>query len=238
VSNVAQEVDRRRLQGIFARLRGLYREVPTQGVGPSTPGRDFDSLVAEFANTTGESSAPFRLPPDAFYTSGGKNEYCRLEILRARLGQLVQYMEDMYNMSSGGPALVGGLYNSITDEELKRRCSDLLSAPGDFDRVINQATLVLEDRIRQKANPERRLSGVDLVNAAINSSAAKSILVISNVHEEHEGIAHICRGIMQAFRNPTHHHITDHYTREDALKVCAFIDNLLKAVDGARVQKV
>jgi hypothetical protein len=39
---------------------------------------------------------------------------------------------------------------------------------------------------------------------------------------------------MLAFRNPTHHHIADTYSREDALKVCAFIDNLLGTIDAAK----
>lgn len=38
----------------------------------------------------------------------------------------------------------------IKDQILNRRCSDLLNAPGSFDRVINQATQVLEDRLRTK----------------------------------------------------------------------------------------
>ncbi len=40
---------------------------------------------------------------------------------------------------------------------------------------------------------------------------------------------------MGAFRNPTHHRTTDRFSREDALKVCAFIDNLLRAIDEAEV---
>jgi hypothetical protein len=41
--------------------------------------------------------------------------------------------------------------------------------------------------------------------------------------------------IGRSFRNPTHHHILDKYTREDALKLCAFIDNILLLVDKAVV---
>ena len=40
--------------------------------------------------------------------------------------------------------------NYIHDKELRDRCLDLLEAKGKYDRVINQATLVLEDRIRTK----------------------------------------------------------------------------------------
>jgi len=42
----------------------------------------------------------------------------------------------------------------IKDAELKSRCSDLLSAPGAYDRVIREATTILENRIRNKCPHE------------------------------------------------------------------------------------
>ncbi len=41
---------------------------------------------------------------------------------------------------------------------------------------------------------------------------------------------------MLAFRNTAHHKIADTFTREEALKVCAFIDNLLRRIDNAEIQ--
>jgi hypothetical protein len=41
----------------------------------------------------------------------------------------------------------------IQDPDLLSRCGDLLIASYNFDGAINQATLVLEDRIRKKAQP-------------------------------------------------------------------------------------
>jgi hypothetical protein len=41
---------------------------------------------------------------------------------------------------------------------------------------------------------------------------------------------------MGAFRNPTHHRLVENMTREEALKVCAFIDNLLRVIDQAEVR--
>jgi hypothetical protein len=132
---------------------------------------------------------------------------------------------------------IGTLYNSIHDPEQKERCSDLLSAPGNFDRVINQATLVLEDRIRKKSGIDKELVGTHLVNTVINSDVNKAWLRMSESEEEHERIGHICSGIVLAFRNPTHHEIADRFSREAALKVCAFVDNLLAVVDAAKITK-
>lgn len=125
------------------------------------------------------------------------------------------------------------LYAAIQDQVLKERCLDILSAKNHFDRVVNQATLVLEDRIRERSRVEG-LEGVNLVNKALNSKLEKSILKVSDDPSIHEGICHICRGIMLAFRNPTHHKIIEGYTRADALKVCAFIDNLLCLIENAK----
>lgn len=121
----------------------------------------------------------------------------------------------------------------IEDQELKDRCQDLFLASSKFDRPINQATLVLEDRIRKKAQPIQPLVGVNLVNYAFKGDLTKTILEVSNNPDEQDGFANITRGVMLAFRNPTHHHIVNTFTREEALKVCGFIDVLLKVVDNA-----
>lgn len=121
----------------------------------------------------------------------------------------------------------------IQDQELKNRCQDLLLAPSSFDRPINQATLVLEDRIRKKAQPSRQLVGVDLVNYAFKGDLSITVLKVSDNPGEQDGFANILRGMALSFRNLTHHHITSTFTREEALRVCGFIDVLLKIIDNS-----
>ena len=62
-----------------------------------------------------------------------------------------------------------------------------------------------------------------------------TLLLVSQDQGEQEGFSHIVRGMVGAFRNPTHHEISDRFTREDALKVCAFVDLLLQVIDDATV---
>ncbi|MES0384632.1 MAG: TIGR02391 family protein [Hyphomicrobium sp.] len=76
-----------------------------------------------------------------------------------------------------------------------------------------------------------------MVNQVIKGDPSATLLRISDDKNEQDGYANILRGIVGAYRNPTHHHLLDHITREEALKVCAFIDRLLKIVDGAEVMK-
>ncbi len=53
-----------------------------------------------------------------------------------------------------GASVSATFFDSLADTELKQRCSDILKAPAHFDRVVNQATLVLEDRIRKRGSEQ------------------------------------------------------------------------------------
>jgi uncharacterized protein (TIGR02391 family) len=122
----------------------------------------------------------------------------------------------------------------IQDQELLERCRDALMAASHFDRAINQATLVLEDRIRTKAQPAMRLVSDHLVGYSFNEDIAKTVLrVASNEPDDQRGFTQILRGIVPAFRHKTHHHIVRGISREDALRVCGFIDVLLRVVDSS-----
>ena len=122
----------------------------------------------------------------------------------------------------------------IADPDLRSRCEDILLASKNFDRAINQATLVLEDRIRKKAQPTARLVGENLVNYAFKEDPSKTVLrVTSNDPEDQRGITQLLRGMVPMFRNKTHHHIIGTVTREEAMRVCGFIDVLLRTVDDS-----
>jgi len=225
-------MDMNKLSRLYGRLRGLKDLTFTQTCLPKHVGDDYNSIVNDIAIMTSDDLSSFLLPKDFFFTEYSSGDsLCLSSMVQSKLLQFVSSLEYGYNLSQQ-TIEIGSIYNSITDEELKSRCSDILSSPGNFDRVINQATLVLEDRIRKKSGLND-LIGIDLVNKALNSDYSKTVLQTSDDSKEHEGISHICRGIVLSFRNPTHHKIVANITREDALKVCSFIDKLLQIVDAA-----
>lgn len=230
-------MDQKKLRGVYARLLGLRNSTnPTMVLYGSTA-RDFDSLMKQAELAVDESFADFLIPAKAYYRNSSEgDEYCEYAVYKAKLEQVISYLEHMFHVAQN-IIEIGSLYNSIKDPELKDRCADLLSAPRNFDRAINQATQILEDRIRKKSGVDVKFSGTQLVNEVLKTDIAKTIIILSDDKDEHEGLCHVARGIMQAFRNPTHHIIADKFSREDALKVCAFIDNLLRIIDGATVQK-
>ena len=122
----------------------------------------------------------------------------------------------------------------IEDHELRTRCTDILIAPKHFDRPINQATLVLEDRIRKKALPSKKLVGENLVGYAFNEDLTKTVLEVPGADpDDQRGFTQMLRGVVPAFRNKTHHHIVTSLSRNEAMRVCGFIDVLLRVVDGS-----
>lgn len=132
--------------------------------------------------------------------------------------------------------LKGAIELLIHDQQLRSKCADILLAQSNYDRPINQATLVLEDRIRKKVKPPTPMVGEALVNYAFNEKLEKTRLQVASAQaEEQRGITIILRGFVPAFRNTTHHHIVDTFTQEDAIRTCAFIDLLLRVVDSTKV---
>lgn len=223
-----------RLRRLFGRLKGIREIASLQAYTTKQISDDYNQVVKEVAEVTGEDMSTFLLTGKYWYQSSGLGDLCHSFILQGKLLQLITYLEYGYSLSQG-VIEIGSIYNSIQDEELKTRCSDILSAPSNFDRVINQSTQVLEDRIRKRSKCDRSLVGVNLINKALNPDLSKTILVISQNQEEHEGVCHICRGLMIGFRNPSHHQLTDNFSREEALKFCAFVDSILQIVDKATV---
>ena len=129
-------------------------------------------------------------------------------------------------------SLMSATRHLLQDKDLRARCLDLLAASSRYDRAINQATLVLEDRIRKKAKPPSPMTGEPLVNFAFKDEMSKTVLQVgSGQADDQRGFTQILRGIVPAFRNNTHHHISDNFSQEEAILVVGFIDVLLRVVE-------
>lgn len=142
-------------------------------------------------------------------------------------------LENIYlNNSEYEIAKVGYLYHSIEDKELHDRCGDILLGEKAFDRAINQATQILEDRIKKKSKlTKSHLIGFNLVSKAIHAKKEQTILKFSEDDTIQEGYSNLFKGIISIYRNPTHHSFQFQCSREYALKFCAYIDELLRLIE-------
>jgi hypothetical protein len=146
----------------------------------------------------------------------------------ARVGQL---------FSLARPAVRAGGYEGISptrivDAVLCERVGDLLNAPGHFDRVISQAGVVLEDRVRSRIGAAPETLGLNLMTEAFRTQTGR--LVVSSVEAEQEGVHQLFRGIIGFLKNPPSHRIITTYTREQAVAVVEFVDFLLGILGTAQ----
>lgn len=212
---------------IYGRVKGLERaiaQVPTTSPIHSSTGKDISRCAQDLSSVSGKDYS-YLAVEERYYVRNSQNFwFMPRQLANSKIFQLVNILESQYGCGERGIE-AGIAYNFIQDVQLKSRCSDLLSHHKHFDRVINQATQVFEERIREISGLNN-LVGETLVDNAIGGEPTKCIRFSDNPGE-HRGYFNICKGIVGAFRNPTHHRIIDTITREDALKFCGFIDSML-----------
>jgi uncharacterized protein (TIGR02391 family) len=117
----------------------------------------------------------------------------------------------------------------IRDDDLRRRCADLLAAEGDYDRAVREACTVLEDRVRKLVGAPNALIGTRLMDSALWGSSRE--LRLSDHDGEQEGAWQMYRGLMAFYRNPVGHRLHDDLDRTEALHVVSWIDHLLWLID-------
>ena len=122
----------------------------------------------------------------------------------------------------------------LEDRELRGRCRDLLLARKHYDRVVREATTVLDDRLKT-ASGITNMNPTALVGKALNPDPAKAVIVVSAGRDEQQGFFSVCNGVMLAFRNKAHHTLSNAFTQADALKFCGFIDALLAVIGKGSV---
>jgi len=132
----------------------------------------------------------------------------------------------------------------IHDEELRKRCSDLLASPDNYDRVIREATTVLEDRIRNKCPHDTlcRLiphsadqNGENLTNKLFATDSP--VLSISEDKKTRIAFHKILLGVFSYLRNPYHHRLDPNTEWSWAWSTVGFIDRLLSDIDSCEVMQ-
>lgn len=130
----------------------------------------------------------------------------------------------------------------IMNEDLRKRCMDLLNAPGSFDRVIREATVVLEHRLRAKISHERLSEVIPSSAEQIGESLANKLLspsnpviVVSEDKLERVAFLKMIQGVFAYLRNSSHHSLDDKTKWSLAWSVVGLIDSLLIELDHSYV---
>lgn len=124
---------------------------------------------------------------------------------------------------------------ALLDDELRDRCLDLLLRPGKADTAVREAGVVLENRIRKKAELPDELVGVGLVDSAL--SPGKGVLSFPGTESERQGIHQLYRGTISFFRNPVSHRLIEDYDATRARQVVGFVDLLLQLLRDASAEE-
>lgn len=124
------------------------------------------------------------------------------------------------------------LSSLVADEELRQRCEDLLVADAHYDRVIREACVILEDRVRKAIGVGKSSYGVSLMEKAFGKNG---LLKLSDEEPEQIGAMQIYRGVMAFFRNTAGHNLIDSYDQDDALRFVVLVDLLLKTMSEASI---
>ncbi len=230
--------DKREIEKIYVLLSGMHRAVRENDYNwlKDDDVYKYNQMIEDLFNITQDKYFQFyKLTFDKAFRENGETEYSRVDFVM-QIVPVLEYLEKIYiDTRADVIQKVGALYNAIEDLELQKRCGDILiEATGAFDRVINQATQILEDRIKKKAGLDNEtLIGIPLVSKAVHSKLDNTILKFSDSPEIQEQYSALFKGVIGVYRNPTHHGLDYECTREDALKFCAYVDTLLKEVDKA-----
>jgi len=229
-------MSRRTIEGNYARLLGL-RDALILEINTFVSrdfAEDYSSILQNLRDESDDVFLNFDLPDHIWRNHSDPMFQANKPPLNSKVKQIISYLGNLHT-ASRRIVEIGSVFNLISDQELKSRCSDLLSADEHFDRVINQATQVLEERLRFKLPDLSEAIGMALVGQAMHKDPSESRIRFSDVPNEQEGYTALFRGVVGAFRNTSHHRFMAHVTREQALQICAFIDNLLAALDAAEI---
>jgi hypothetical protein len=231
----------RELRVGLERLRSLRYHVGGVGGVSVEVVQDFNAIMDSVSSTDPEfdrlklsmnTSEQLRA---GLSTLTGNREVFPRDLFSARVGQAIAVLEAL---AAGELAISDRNVPSlpfVEDDELRSRAVSLLDREEEhFDRVVNQATQVLEVRIRTIARYQGKETGPGLVSKVLNNDPTLALLRVSDDPAEQQGFANLCRGVMEFLRNSSHHtfKVT---SRDDAAKVCVMVDYLLGVLAASKL---
>lgn len=129
----------------------------------------------------------------------------------------------------------------IVDPVLRKRCLPLLTAievannPQQYDTVIREMSVVLEDRVRELSGFTGKASGAELFSATMTRDPY--LIKFSSEKDVQDATHLFFRGYSGLVRNEVMHRLVETYTKERVMQLLGTIDYLLFLLSKAQVQK-
>lgn len=162
------------------------------------------------------------------------------ELLPAQAAQgLVDPAPSLATQTTPRPVVIESI--EILDAELRKRCLDLFSAfqkdgqQERLDTVLNEATRILEDRLRKLSGAPATCIGPELAAYCFGSQNPR--LNVSDVVAEQEAAHLLFRGVFGFIRNRVHHSLVANLQPERVLQVVGTIDYLLSVAQAATMRQ-
>ena len=163
-----------KIKKIYYLLLGLYETIDGKEILISEKLiRQYNDMIEDLELYLNEDLESYIIHEDERHS---ETSY-RSTVLKHQIYPIIKYLENMHiNSSDYQINKVGYLYRSISDKDLKDRCGDILLGETAFDRAVNQATQILEDRIKIKAGLSgTNLTGLNLISKAVHAKNDKTI---------------------------------------------------------------
>lgn len=129
----------------------------------------------------------------------------------------------------------------IIDPVLRKRCLSLLNALDEggtidqYDTIIREMSVILEDRVRELSGYAGKLSGVKLFGETMGKPSPK--IKFSEDKDIQESAHLLFRGYSGFVRNEVMHGLVSSFTRERVLQLIGMVDYLLFILSNAETTK-
>lgn len=129
----------------------------------------------------------------------------------------------------------------IIDPVLRKRCLGILNAleeggtSDQYDTIIREMSVILEDRVRELSGYAGKLSGVQLLGETMGKLPPQ--IKFSDEKDIQESAHLLFRGYSGFVRNEVMHGLVSSYTRERVLQLMGMVDYLLFILSNAETTK-
>ena len=157
------------------------------------------------------------------------------QVAQEQAAQAPDTTAGLHYVSRPRPVVISSI--EILDSDLRARCLDLYQSFCEdgsahrLDTVVSEATRILEDRIRRKAELPPDCVGVDLASKAF--SGDPPILRLSDIENEQKAAHLLYRGVFGLIRNHVQHQLVTGLLPERVLQILVIVDYLLLLVNDS-----